>query len=127
MRQEKLIAIAVVVAALIFSTATYSFANKVTVIRKMTPVRVQTVDYGMCRVAPCGAVVVRPMMVRRYCPMYMVPMHRNYIIMHSYGHPYPHDSRIMTHQNKRAVMVPNLQNTTYGFRYHNLHRYHRVP
>ncbi|KAF1076712.1 hypothetical protein [Halodesulfovibrio sp. MK-HDV] len=125
MRQEKLIAIAFVVAALIFSTVTYSFAERVIVIQKLTPVSVQTVDISMYRVSPCniGAVVVRPMMPRPrgYQPMYMSPICPRYMMMCPCTKAYPDVSRIRTHGSERAAMVPNLHNRTYGVKYHNLH------
>ncbi|WP_290920569.1 hypothetical protein [Halodesulfovibrio sp.] len=124
MRQEKLIAIAFVVAALIFSTVTYSFAQKVVVLKKGTPVKVEAVKYGDYRVAPCRAIVVRPMMMPRCRTVYMVPMTREYMVMCPYARPcYKRYYRgyHMKPAPKRIDMVPNLQNTAYGFRYHNIH------
>lgn len=115
MRQEKLIAIAFVVAALIFSTVTYSFAHRVIVGGKQTPARVQTVDYGAYRVAPCGAVVVRPM-VPRYCGVPAVRMCNRYMMLHHYGKPVPHGRCVWVH--KRPVAGHDLQKRAYGVRYH---------
>ncbi|SIO11261.1 hypothetical protein SAMN02745161_1813 [Halodesulfovibrio marinisediminis DSM 17456] len=80
MRQEKLIAIVFVVASMIFSTVTYSFGQEVVVVKKFTPVRVEAVDYGMCRVAPCGTMAVRRVVTPGCCSMYMVPMGRHYMV-----------------------------------------------
>lgn len=132
MRQEKIIAIAFVVAALIFSTVTYSFAQEVVVLKKGTPVKVEAVKYGDYRVAPCRAIVVRPMMMPRCRTVYVVPMTREYMMMCPYATPYHkryHRGYHKRYQHgyhmrqapKRIDMVPNLQNTAYGFRYHNIH------
>ncbi|WP_430734937.1 hypothetical protein [Halodesulfovibrio aestuarii] len=116
MRQEKLIAIAFVIAALIFSTVTYSFAQRVVVMRRHVPVEYQVVDYGMYRVAPCGAVVVRPM-VPGYCRAQAVPMCRRWMMVKRYGHRLPCNCRVLTH--KQYATSSDLQNTAYGFKYYN--------
>lgn len=103
MRQEKLIAIAFVVAALVFSTVTYSFAERVIVIQKMAPVNVQMVEFRMYHISPCniGAVAVRPMMPhpRGYQPMYVTPMYPRCMMMCPCMKAYPYESRLRVHNN----------------------------
>jgi len=134
MRQEKLIAIAFVVAALIFSAVTYSFAYKVVVVKNGVPVEVETVKSKAYRVTPYRAVMVRPMMPR--CrTVYVIPMRRGYMMRCPYGglakgkgyygkryrRGYRRGYCLMKQAPRRIDMVPNLQNTSYGFKYHNIH------